>query len=90
MPNTKAAAKTVRQDAKRNLRNRQTRSLLKGLIKKTREAVKGGDAQTSEDAYKLAAKRIDQSAAKKRIHKNKANRLKSRLAKLKNTKAAAK
>lgn len=90
MPNTKAAEKTVRQDAKRNARNRQTRSQLRGLIKKTREAAKTGDAKATEDAYKVIAKKLDQSAAKNRIHKNKANRLKSRLAKLKNSKTAAK
>ena len=80
MPNTDAARKTVRQDAKRRLRNRITRSTLRTLIKKYRDAVAAGDAAIVETTYRLVAKRLDQAAAKHKIHKNKAARLKSRLA----------
>lgn len=79
MPNTKSYKKTMKTDAKRRLRNRQTRTMLKTLIKKLHAAAKTGDKAATEEAYRLVAKRLDQSAAKHRIHKNKAARLKSRL-----------
>lgn len=53
--------------------------MLKTLIKNLRATAKTGDLAATEAAYKLVAKRLDQSAARHRIHKNKAARLKSRL-----------
>jgi len=80
MPNTKSYKKTMKTDAKRRLRNRITRTMLKTLIKNLRATAKTGDQAATAAAYRLVAKRLDQTAAKHRIHKNKAARLKSRLA----------
>ena len=41
-----------------------------------------GDAEASDAAFRLAAKRLDQAAAKNLIHKNKASRTKSRLSQI--------
>lgn len=82
MPNSPAAKKALRQDAKRNARNRSQRSALRTVIKKCRLAAAGDDQEAKQAAFRLAVKRLDQAAAKNLIHKNKAARTKSRLSKL--------
>lgn len=82
MPNTANAKKALRQSEARRLRNRTQRSSLRTVIKKFRDAAAGDDAEAAQSAFRLAVKRLDQSAAKGLIHANKAARTKSRLAKL--------
>lgn len=82
MPNNRNAAKAARQNEKRRLRNRTARSSMRTLIKKVREAAASKDPAAAETALRTAAKRLDQAAAKKFIHRNKAARLKSRLSAL--------
>jgi small subunit ribosomal protein S20 len=80
MPNTKSAKKRLRQSLERRTRNRAVKSTLKTQIKKVLATVGAGDATASETEYRTATKRLDQAAAKGVIHRNKASRLKSRLA----------
>lgn len=82
MPVTKQARKKLRQDAKREIRNRDLKSKFKKTLKNTR---------VSPTAKKLseASKVIDKAAKKNVIHKNKAARLKSRLAKLAGSKPSS-
>lgn len=82
MPNTRSAKKSLRQNEKRRLRNRAQRSTLRTLIKKCRLAAEGGDPQEAQETFRRTIKRLDQAAAKRLIHPNKAARTKSRLAKL--------
>ena len=82
MPTTKNAKKALRQSQKRRLLNRSQRSALRNVIKNCRVAAQGDDPAAAESAFRLAVKRLDQAAAKNLIHKNKASRTKSRLAKL--------
>lgn len=86
MPNNPNARKAVRQTEKRRLRNRAARTSLKTVIRKASDAISGPDAAGSETSLRTAIKRIDQAAAKKLIHKNKAARLKSQLARSANKK----
>ncbi len=79
MPNSKSAKKRLRQNIDRRLRNRSVRTSLRTQIRKVREAVKAGDVEQAEQAYRLAAKRLDQAGAHMLIHPNKAARTKSRL-----------
>lgn len=79
----------MRQNAKRRLRNRSSRSSLRTAIKRCRIAIAGDDREQAEAAYRTAVKRLDQAAAKSLIHKNTAARSKSRLAKLLNASFAA-
>ncbi len=88
MPNTPAAKKSLRQDAKRNARNRSQRTALRNVIKKCRAAAAGDDSAVTESAFRLAVKKLDQAAAKNLIHNNKAARTKSRLSKLCKSEAA--
>lgn len=89
MPINRNAKKALRQSHKRRLHNRATRSALKTIIKKAREATHGTDVPAGQAALQLASKRLDQAAAKGQIHRNKAARLKSRMSKALNAKKAA-
>jgi len=82
MPNSPAAKKDLRQSAKRRLHNRKLRSSLRTVIKNVRTAAESGDAEQANSAFRVATKELDNAAAKHLIHKNKAARTKSRLAKL--------
>jgi small subunit ribosomal protein S20 len=90
MPNTTAAKKALRQNAKARLRNRSQRTALRNAVKKARAAAEGGDATVAQDAIRTATKRLDQAAAKNLIHKNAAARTKSRLSKLAKAKSESK
>jgi small subunit ribosomal protein S20 len=81
MPNTNNAKKSNRRNEIRREHNRVLRSALRTVIKKCRTAAAGTDAEAAQAAYQLAVKRLDQAAANRLIHKNKAARLKSRLSK---------
>ncbi|MFO0937040.1 MAG: 30S ribosomal protein S20 [Gemmataceae bacterium] len=89
MPHTKSAEKRNRQTEKRNLRNRLVKKNLKSSLRDAQDAIKAGDAGKTTAAINAANKRLDKAAAHKNIHKNKANRLKSRLAKRLNKAKAA-
>jgi small subunit ribosomal protein S20 len=82
MPNNRNAAKAMRQANKRRLRNRAARTSLRTVIRKVHEATATSDVAAAEEALKAAARKLDQAAAKKFIHRNKAARLKSRLSAL--------
>ena len=75
MPNIKAALKWTRASEKRRKRNLAVTSKLKTLSKKA-----GAPSATATDRQ-AAASALDKAAARGIIHKNKANRKKSRLAK---------
>ena len=89
MPNNRNAEKAMRQAEKRRLRNRSAKTALRSVVKKTKAAIAAGDQGKVADSLKTAASEIDAAASKKFIHRNKAARLKSRLAKQANRKLAA-
>ena len=76
MANIKSQIKRNRQNEKRRLRNRSTRSELRTRAKAA-EAAAGSENEA--EMLRLAIKRIDKAAAKGVIHKNAAARHKSRL-----------
>jgi len=79
MPNSASSKKRHRQSVDRRAHNRGIKSALKTQIRKLKEAVESGDAKTSSEELKAAAKKLDQAASKGVIHKNTSSRLKSRL-----------
>jgi small subunit ribosomal protein S20 len=79
MPNTKSAKKRLRQNELRRIRNRAARSALKTLVKKVRGALEAGDLAQAQDGFRAATKKLDQTAARRIIHRNAAARVKSRL-----------
>ena len=76
MPNIKSAKKRVKVIKAKTLRNKMIKSNLKTVLKKA-------DAATDdkEAVIRNAIKKVDQAAAKGIMHKNKAARKKSQLAK---------
>lgn len=79
MANSPSALKRARQAAKRNLENASKRSLLRTSVKRVLRAIKAKDKDAATTAYKEAMPIVDSMVNKGIIHKNKANRHKSRL-----------
>lgn len=77
MPNIKSAKKRVKVIKKKTLRNKMIKSNLKTVIK-------AANADTNQETVRAAIKKVDQACAKGIMHKNKAARKKSQLAKLLN------
>ncbi|MFA7253039.1 MAG: 30S ribosomal protein S20 [Patescibacteria group bacterium] len=84
MPIIKSAKKSLRVSEKKKAINDVTRAKVKSAVKGLKIADKAGEAtlETLAKAYK----ELDLAAKKNVIHKNKAARLKSRLAKSISTK----
>jgi small subunit ribosomal protein S20 len=90
MPTTKSAKKRLRQNIVRRARNRSVKRSVRTQCRKVLEAVKAGNLEEAEKQFRLAAKKLDQAAAKQIIHRNAAARTKSRLsAKIKAAKQTA-
>ena len=81
MPHTKSAAKRLRQSEKRRQRNKTWVKQIKKQTRGVADALTGGDAAKVRTELTATAKKLDKAAAKGVIHKNKAARMKSRLAK---------
>jgi small subunit ribosomal protein S20 len=75
MANIKANIKNIGKTQRRHARN-------KSAISKTRSSIKMAKASNKPQDLASAYKKVDATASKGRIHKNKANRIKSRMAKL--------
>jgi len=88
MPNTKSAAKRMRQEQKRRTINRRTKSIVKTATTKARQAIAipAVDEETAAVTVRAAISELDKAAKKGVIHKNNAARRKSRLMKQLNTK----
>ena len=80
MANIKSAIKRARQNVKLRQHNASARSMLRTYIKNVLKAVIAGDVEIARAAYAKAQPIIDKAANKGLVHKNKAARIKSRLA----------
>ena len=80
MANTKSALKRVRQTKVRNARNQAAKSRIKTLRKNVIAAVEAGNKAGAEAAYRVFSSALDKSRKTNLLHKNAANRLKSRVA----------
>ena len=80
MAHSLSAKKRIRQNEKRRLRNRAKVSTVKTQVKSFLAAAKSVDVEKTETELRLAQKKIDRLAACGIIHKNKAARQKSQLA----------
>ena len=80
MANIASAKKRNRQNVKRRIRNRDTRSHARKQVKVARQAVQA-DAKTADTAVRNATSELDRAAAKGVLHKKNAARRKSRLMK---------
>ena len=74
MPNIKSAKKRVKVNATKAAANKARKPNLKTVLK-------NADVATDNETVKIAIKKVDQACAKGLMHKNKAARKKSQLAK---------
>ncbi len=81
MANTKSAAKRARQTPKRTLRNRKVVTALKTNTKRLAASLTGTDKAVTRQNYEKLVSELDKAAKRGVIHKNVADRRKSRLAK---------
>lgn len=80
MANTKSAEKAARQAEVHRLRNVTLRSRMRTAIRKVVDATAAGDKEQAKASYLAAVPLIDTLVNKKIIHRNQADRHKSRLA----------
>ncbi|MCS6956496.1 MAG: 30S ribosomal protein S20 [Patescibacteria group bacterium] len=81
MPITKSAIKKARKDKKREKENLKYISLYKRIFDEIKRKVKKGESNIS-NLIKKYYSIIDKSVKKNIIHKNKGNRLKSKVRKI--------
>lgn len=89
MAHSLSANKRIRQNARRQERNRARRTALKTASRRTIEIIASGDATAAASALRSLAADLDRAADRGTIHKNAAARRKSRLAKRVNALKAA-
>ena len=87
MAHHQSAIKRIRQNAKRNLRNRGLRSRMRGEIKQFRDLLKTGSHEEAQAQLPSIYKALDRAVTKGILHRNAAARRKSRLAHAVNQKA---
>ncbi len=81
MPITRSAKKARRQSARRKIQNTTRKEAYKGAIKTYKKQVASKDLKDIQARLSAAYKALDKAAKTGAIKKNKAARLKSRLAK---------
>lgn len=86
MPIIKSAKKKLRQDIKRTKRNKQYETAYKKIIGQLKKDKKGlpalGQGEKAKGLLQKAYSAIDKAVKKRVIHKNKASRLKSMVARM--------
>ena len=79
------AKKRVRSNGRKEKINTYVTSSMKTAIKSFEKAVKNGDVEEAGTKLNIANQRVDKAVKNGLVHRNKAARVKSRLAKLKNS-----
>ena len=79
MANTIQAKKRIRQNNKRRLRNNSHRSCMRTHLKRVIASIKEKNPESANAELSLTSSVLDKLVNKGLIHKNKANRHKSRL-----------
>lgn len=79
MANHKSAAKKARRDVEARLRNRGSKSTMKTALKKFLTVIAAGNKTEAQKALPVIMGVMDKAERKGVLHKNAANRYKSRL-----------
>jgi|YelNatPaOPRAMG01_1025707.scaffolds.fasta_scaffold15295_5 small subunit ribosomal protein S20 len=82
MPHRHNALKKLRQDKKRRLRNLKIKNDIKNKIKNFKKLLQEKKFEEAKKQLDLVYSALDKASKKKLIHKNQADRKKSRLARL--------
>lgn len=81
MPNTKSAIKRVKIEEKRRVRNHAVKSKVRTFVTKARKAIDTAPEEaTTVEAIRQAMSQLDRAVTKGALHRNNADRRKSRLA----------
>ena len=78
MANTKSAAKRARQTARRTLQNKMILTGIRTQQRKLAMALAAGDQAQAQAALQMLASKLDKAAKRGVVHRNLANRRKSR------------
>jgi small subunit ribosomal protein S20 len=78
--NIKSQIKRNRQNERRRLANKATRSRLRTEARTVQEAASSGDADTAGSRFRETSRLLDKAASQGAIHRNTAARRKSKLA----------
>ncbi len=89
MANIKSQIKRNRQNERARLRNLATRSRLKTLTKRFREALAADDMEAAAKALQTVCRAYDKAASSSVLHANNAANHKAKLAKAFNAKSSA-
>ena len=81
MPNLKSSEKRMRQNEKRRAHNRAIRSRVRTAVDKANALIEEGDQEAAQDAVREAVSQLDRAVKKGILHRNNADRRKSRLMK---------
>ncbi len=79
MFNSSSAAKRERQNEKKRMRNRETKSTVRTAIKKFQVVTVANDSALAKEKLEIAIKLLDTAGSKGVIHRNTVSRKKSRL-----------
>jgi small subunit ribosomal protein S20 len=79
MANNPSTEKRIRQNQIRRERNRSAKAEMRKSVKRLRAALEAGDAKTAEELLPETLSVVDSSVRKSAIHRNTADRTKSRL-----------
>lgn len=91
MERSLSSRKRLRQNVRRAARNQARKTVLKGNIRRVRDAIAAHDVNVAQAALNQTTALLDRNANRGTIHRNTAARRKSRLARRVNAiKAAAK
>lgn len=82
MPNIKSAKKRVKTDLVKKERNKDQIASMRTAMKKVKLAVKEENKELAIENLNMANKKIDKAVSNGLVHKNKAARDKSKLAKI--------
>ena len=89
MAHSLSAKKRIRQNEKRNARNRWRKERVKTAVRSFDDAIEAGNLDEAQKLLNAAASTIDKVASTPAMHKNTAARRRSRLAKRLNAAKAA-
>jgi small subunit ribosomal protein S20 len=80
LANTKSAEKAARQAEKHRARNVALRSRMRSAMRRVNDAIAAGNLEEARKSYQAAVPLIDTLVNKQIVHRNQADRHKSRLA----------
>ena len=80
MANIKSQIKRIKTNEKARQRNKAVRSEVRSYVRVVRENIAAGNKDEAQQAYAVAARKLDKAVSKGVLHKNNAANRKSRLA----------